>query len=261
VSLPNQSSDRPRVSAFLIVHNEEQRLADCLASVTRIADEIIVLDDGSVDRTVEIARAAGARVEFREFDGFGAQKQAALEMTRGEWVLSIDADERLTSPLVDEIRRVTASNDTSGPAGYWVRRELIYLGTRLRFGGTGSEWVLRVARRDRTRVTPDDVHESLVVDGKTARLQGSMTHIKYNSLSEHMQTIDRYTSVIANRRALRGQEFRAWNVFRIFWELFARLIVKLGILDGKAGVIYAAMASHYAFLKSAKLYKAEEKRP
>jgi glycosyltransferase involved in cell wall biosynthesis len=256
-----QSSDRPRVSVFLIVHNEEQRLADCLASVSQIADEIIVLDDGSVDRTVEIARAAGARVEFRKFDGFGAQKQAALDMARGEWVLSIDADERLTSPLIDEIRRVTATNATSGPAGYWVRRELIYLGARLRFGGTGSDWVLRIARRDKTHITPTNIHESLVVDGKTARLQGSMTHIKYNSLSEHMQTMDRYTSMIANRRALSGRKFRAWNVLRILWELFARLIVKLGILDGKAGVIYAAMASHYAFLKSAKLYKAEEKRP
>ena len=256
-----QSSDRPLLSVFLIVHNEEQRLAGCLASVSEIADEIIVLDDGSVDRTVEIARAAGARVEFRKFDGFGAQKQAALDMTRGEWVLSIDADERLTSPLVDEIRRVTTSNDASEPVGYWVRRELIYLGTRLRFGGTGSDWVLRVARRERTRITPIDIHESLVVDGKTARLQGSMTHIKYNSLSEHMQTMDRYTSLIANRRALSGRQFQAWNVFRIFWELFARLIVKLGVLDGKAGVIYAAMASHYAFLKSAKLYKAEEKKP
>jgi glycosyltransferase involved in cell wall biosynthesis len=256
-----QSSDRPRVSAFLIVHNEEQHLADCLASVSEIADEIIVLDDGSVDRTVEIARAAGARVEFRKFDGFGAQKQAALDMTRGEWVVSIDADERLTPTLVHEIRRVTGGNDASGPAGYWVRRDLIYLGTRLRFGGTGSDWVLRVARRDRTRITPIDIHESLIVDGKTARLQGSMTHIKYNSLSEHMQTMDRYTSMIANRRALSGRQFRAWNVFRIVWELFARLIVKLGILDGKAGVIYAAMASHYAFLKSAKLYKAEERRP
>lgn len=261
MSLPLQSSDRPRVSAFLIVHNEEQRLADCLASVSPVADEIIVLDDGSVDRTVEIARAAGARVEFRKFDGFGAQKQAALDLTRGEWVLSIDADERLSSPLVDEIRRVTASSDTSGPAGYWVRRELIYLGTRLRFGGTGSDWVLRLSRRDKTRITPIDIHESLVVDGKTARLQGSMTHIKYTSLSEHMQTMDRYTSMIASRRALSGRKFRGWNLFRIFWELFARLIVKLGILDGKAGVIYAAMAAHYAFLKSAKLYKAEDKRP
>jgi hypothetical protein len=181
-------------------------------------------------------------------------------MSRGEWVVSIDADERLTSGLVDEIRRVTASNDASGPAGYWVRRDLIYLGTRLRFGGTGSDWVLRLARRDKTRVTPKEIHESLIVNGKTARLRGSIRHIKYNSLSEHMQTMDRYTSLIANRRALSGRTFSAWNVFRIFWELFARLIIKLGVLDGKAGVIYAAMASHYAFLKSAKLYKSEDGR-
>jgi glycosyltransferase involved in cell wall biosynthesis len=259
VALPVQSG-RPRVSAFVIVHNEEQRLADCLASLSQVAEEIIVLDDGSVDRTVDIARAAGARVEFRKFDGFGAQKQAALELTRGEWVLSIDADERLTPHIVDEIRSVTANSDPSSPAGYWVRRELIYLGTPLRFGGTGSDWVLRVARRDRTRVTPDDVHESLVVDGKTARLRGSIRHIKYDSLSEHMRTIDRYTTLIANRRALKGRTFHSWSVLRIFWELFARLILKLGVLDGKAGVIHAVMASHYAFLKSAKLYRSEAKR-
>jgi glycosyltransferase involved in cell wall biosynthesis len=255
VSIPTRPTDTPRLSAFLIVHNEEERLTDCLASIAQVADEIILLDDGSVDRTVEIARGAGARVEFRKFDGFGAQKQAALNLTRGDWVLSIDADERLTPSLIEEIRNVTARADTGGPNGYWIRRELIYLGARLRFGGTGSDWVLRLARRGSTRFTSDEVHESLVVEGTTAKLAGSITHIKYNSLSEHLKTIDRYTSLISKRRALTGRQFRSWHLVRIFWELFVRLIAKLGFLDGRAGVIHAAMASYYAFLKSAKLFQ------
>jgi glycosyltransferase involved in cell wall biosynthesis len=249
------SSDRPLLSAFLIVHNEQRYLAECLVSVSEVADEIVVVDDGSDDATVEIARAAGARIEIRAFDGFGAQKQAALDFARGEWVLSIDADERLTPPLIDEIRQVITQDDGSGAAGYWVRRDLIYLGTRLKFGGTGSDWVLRLARRANTRMSHDDVHERLIVDGATARLRGSMTHVKYDSLSEHLVTIDRYTSLIAKRKAASGRAFRSWHVLRIFWELFVRLIVRLGILDGRAGVIYAVMASYYGFLKSAKLYR------
>jgi glycosyltransferase involved in cell wall biosynthesis len=249
------SSDRPLLSAFLIVHNEQRYLAECLASVSEVADEIVVVDDGSDDATVEIARAAGARIEIRAFDGFGAQKQAALDFARGEWVLSIDADERLTPLLIEEIKRVTTQDDASSPAGYWVRRDLIYLGTRLKFGGTGSDWVLRLGRRANTRMSHDEVHERLIVQGTTARLRGSMTHIKYESLSEHIATMDRYTSVIAKRKAALGRQFRSWHLLRIFWELFVRLIVRLGILDGRAGVIYAVMASYYGFLKSAKLYR------
>src|SRR5688572_11939062 len=131
----------PRLSAFLIVHDEERHLAECLASIRGLADEVVVLDDGSADRTVAIAREAGARVESRAFDDFGHQKQAALELTTGDWVLSIDADERVTPALAKEIATVLTAPRADG---YWVRRELVYLGTRLRFGGTGSDWVLRL---------------------------------------------------------------------------------------------------------------------
>ncbi|MEZ4588095.1 MAG: glycosyltransferase family 2 protein [Gemmatimonadales bacterium] len=137
----------PRVSAFLIVKNEAKRLPACLASLEGVADEIVVLDSDSTDDTLEIARAAGARVASRPFDGFGAQKQAALELCRGEWVLSIDADERLTPALASEIRALLDGKPAA--VGYEVRRELHYLGHRLRFGGTGSDWVLRLARRER----------------------------------------------------------------------------------------------------------------
>lgn len=237
------------------MHDEERHLPECLASLRTIADEIVVLDDGSGDATVAIARSAGARVAHRPFDGFGAQKQAALELTTGDWVLSIDADERVTPKLAEEIRRTIAAPTADG---YWVRRELVYLGKRLRFGGTGSDWVLRLARRDRASVAPLAVHEHIDVAGSTARLRGTMRHVKYRTLSEHLRQMDRYTTMIAAQRAARGKRFRAWHLARVPQELFVRLVVKLGVLDGRAGVIYATMAAFYVFLKYAKLWRGAE---
>ena len=250
------SPPRPRLSAFLITHDEERHLGDCLASLRGLADEIVVLDDGSRDRTPAIAREAGARVEVRPFDDFGHQKQAALELARGDWVLSIDADERVTPELAREISSVVES---ASPAdGYWIRRDLLYLGKRLRHGGTESDWVLRLARRERARFELVPVHERILVDGRTERLRAPMEHVKYRTLAEHLATMNRYTDVIADEKRRKGRRFSAWHLARVPWELLVRLVFRLGILDGRAGVIHAAMASFYAFLKYAKMWRAED---
>lgn len=216
-----------------------------------------MLDSGSRDGTMELARRLGARVSSRDFDGFGAQKQAALDLATGEWVLSIDADERLTPELAEEIRRTIAAPEA---AGYWVRRTLTYLGRDLRFGGTERDWVLRLARRSSARFTQVPVHERLEVDGETRRLRSPMRHVKYRTLSEHLATIDRYTDAIADVKRAKGRRFRAWHLLRIPWELFARLVLRLGVLDGRAGIIHAVMASYYGFLKYAKLWPAKPSR-
>ena len=243
----------PYLSAVLITLDEERHLEECLASLAGVADEIVVVDSGSRDRTAELARAAGARLAVRAFDGYGPQKQAALDLAGGEWVLSIDADERVTPALAAEIRRVT--RDPGAPAGLWVRRELVYLGVPLRHGGAESDWVLRLARRRSARFSADVVHERLIVDGGESRLAGTLLHLKYRTLSEHLATIDRYTTMVADRKRASGATFSAWQLLRIPWELFARLVLRLGVLDGRAGVIHAAMASYYAFLKYAKLWR------
>ncbi len=246
----------PLLSVVLIVHNEEAHLEACLASIREIADEIVVLDDGSTDATVSIAKQSGARVAMRPFDDFGRQKQAALEMATGSWILSIDADERITPALAGEIAQVIRRERPAD--GYWLRRTMIYLGRRLRFGGAGSEWVLRLARRERARFAPLAVHEHLIVDGRTERLSGALDHIKYRSLREHVDTINRYTELAARRKGEAGRRFSVTHVLRIPWELFSRLVLRLGILDGRAGVIHATMAAFYAFVQYAKLWREPE---
>lgn len=239
------------LSVFIITLNEGRNLGECIASVRGVADEIVVLDSGSTDDTVGVARAAGARVETRAFDDFGRQKQAALELTRGDWVLSIDADERLTTELAREIRQELHAPRADG---YEIRRQLTYLGRDLRFGGTERDWVLRLARRTHARFTAVPVHERLVVDGSQARLRAPMRHVKYRTLSEHLATIDRYTTIIAQEKRARGTRFQPWHLLRFPLEIFSRLVLRLGLLDGRAGVIHAAMAAFYAFLKYAKLW-------
>ena len=255
--VPDGARLTPRLSAALIVHNEERYLGDCLASLRGLADEVIVLDDGSTDATVAIARAAGARVEHRPFDDFSRQKQAALSLATGDWVLVIDADERVTPDLARSIRAAVAAD--AAVDGYWVRRTLTYLGARLRFGGTGSEWILRVVRRDRARFSDRPIHEHLLVPGPTARLSGTLDHLKYTTLSEHLRTIDRYTDVIAAEKRALGGRFHGWHILRVATELVTRLVFRGGILDGRPGIIYAVMASYYSFLKYAKMWRAGDR--
>lgn len=248
---PRACSFRAMLSAVLIVQNEEAYLAECLSSLAGLTDEIVVLDGGSTDRTVAIAESYGARVQFRPFDDFGRQKQAALEMAMGDWVLSIDADERVTPALHKEIARIVA--DPASVEGYAIRRELVYLGKRLRFGGTQNDWVLRLVRRHAARFTDKAVHERLVVEGREERLRATMDHVKYRTLSEHVQTIDHYTTLMARERFAAGARFSVMHVFRIPLEVWRRLILQGGILDGGIGVVHAAMSAFYTFLKYAKL--------
>ncbi|HJU65087.1 MAG TPA: glycosyltransferase family 2 protein, partial [Gemmatimonadaceae bacterium] len=196
-------------------------------------------------------------VAHRPFDDYGHQKQAALELTTGEWVLSIDADERVTPELAQAIKAAIATPTAAD--GYWVRRDLLYLGVPLRFGGTGRDWILRVARRSKTRFALLPVHEHLIVDGSTARLPGTLHHIKYRRLAEHVAQMNSYTDLSAARRVEAGKWFSGWHLLRIPWELFARLVLRLGLLDGRPGIIWASMAAFYSFLKVAKMWRPDDR--
>ncbi len=252
-SAPQPAARAPRLSAVLITRNEESNLPACLQSLAGLADEIVVLDSVSTDRTVAIAEAAGARVAGHRCEGFGAAKQRALEMATGSWVLSVDADERVTPALADEIRGVIASEPSAN--GFLVRRDVFFLGRRLRFGGMGNDWVLRLFRRTGARFTTSPVHERVEVDGRPARLRGTLEHRAYRTLADHVDKMNRYTDIQATEKAKRGVRYRAWMWVRLPWEVFARCILRLGVLDGTAGVVFATMSAYSAWLKYAKTWQ------
>src|SRR5438552_783264 len=170
----------PKLSAFLIVKNEARDLPACLESLKGLADEIVVVDDESSDRTMDLARQSGAKVFSRKLDGFGSQKQYALEQCSRDWALSIDADERVTPPLWQELAQLLAKPE--GPVGYYVPRRMYFLGQRLRFGGVGRDRVLRFFRRDRGRFSPREIHETVAVDGPVGELKNPLDHFSYATL-------------------------------------------------------------------------------
>jgi glycosyltransferase involved in cell wall biosynthesis len=250
---PRAAAAPARLSAVLITRNEQANLPACLASLRGLADEIVVLDSQSTDATVEIARAAGARVATHRFEGYGAAKQQALEMARGVWVLSVDADERVTPALAEEIRRVLAASPAVN--GFLVRRDVFFLGRRLRFGGMGNDWVLRLFRREGARFSTVPVHEHVEVSGRAGKLRATLEHHAYRSLAEHVEKMNRYTDIQAAMKEEQGVRYRSWMLLRLPWEVFARCVLRLGVLDGTPGIIFATMSAYSAWLRYAKTWR------
>lgn len=241
----------PRLSAILIVRNEERDLPGCLESLRGLADDIVVVDSRSTDRTREIAAAHGARVIEKDFAGFGPQKQFALEQAGGDWVLNIDADERVTPALAEEIRGVLS---VSPPVnGFFLPFHNIFLGRRLRFGSHWSESHLRLFRRDKGRYAGRDIHEGIDVVPPLGRLRAAVRHESYQNFSEYLEKCNRYTGLIARDKRRRGKRFHLWHHLRLPWEFFARYVLKLGFLDGHPGFVYAALSAFYAWLKFVRL--------
>jgi glycosyltransferase involved in cell wall biosynthesis len=248
VSMP---SDRPRLTALIIARDEERDLPACLESLKGLADEIVLVDSHSQDRTREIAAAAGARVFERDWPGYGPQKQFALEQARGEWVLNLDADERATPELKEEVLSVIAS--PAAAAGYSIPFRLYFMGRRLRFGRGVRERHVRLFLREKSRYPAGEVHEGVRVDGPVGSLRGPVDHHSYRDFSEYLKKCDEYTGLIAARKRAAGARFSSWMHLRLPLEFFVRYAVKGGFLDGGAGFTYAALSAYYAWLKHARL--------
>jgi glycosyltransferase involved in cell wall biosynthesis len=226
-----------KLSAIIITHNEAANLPDCLASLS-FCDEIVVVDQASADDTVAIAAKAGARViERPHFTGFGRQKQAALDEANGDWVFSIDADERVPEALAREIRAVIERNER---AGYRVNRRTFFLGRYLKHGGWYPDRVLRLARRGAARFTPDAVHERLDVKGSVGDLDNDMLHMSYRTIHDVLTKQRRYALLSARVRRERGVHgglVAAWA--RSVFTFLKGYILQLGFLDGAHGFVAA----------------------
>jgi glycosyltransferase involved in cell wall biosynthesis len=242
-----------KVSVTVITRNESGRIGDCLASVGW-ADEVLVVDSGSTDDTVARASAAGVRVLTHGWDGYAAQKNWAAAQASHDWILSLDADERVTPALAAEIRR--RLDPAPAAAGFRMPRVTWHLGRWIRTTDWYPDYQLRLYDRRRAAWKPKPVHESVAADGLVETLSHDLQHFAYRDIAHHHATIDTYTTLAAREMFGEGRRAHAADLLLHPPAAFVRnYILRRGFTDGRAGLIISAMNAYYVFLKFAKLHE------
>ena len=243
----------PAISVAVIAKNEADRIGDLLNSAD-FADEVIVVDSGSSDGTQELCRKMGAKVIFNPWPGHVAQKQFALESTKNEWILSLDADEMVSEALVQEILEAVKNAD-SNVSGFSMPRLSKYLGRWIKHGGWYPDRKVRLVRRGRGTWKGVNPHDKLVADGKVVRLKNPIYHHVYRDIEDHIKTINRFSDIYAKGCSPAGSGFVIAGVGHAVVKFLECYVWKLGMLDGVPGLIIAMNSSWYVFLKHAKRWE------
>ncbi|HUK37013.1 MAG TPA: glycosyltransferase family 2 protein [Vicinamibacterales bacterium] len=241
----------PNVSVTIITKNEAADIADALASVDW-ADERIVVDSCSTDDTAAIAGRHGARVVAREWAGYVAQKNYAASLARNDWILSLDADERVTPELARNIQQTLRTEPAD--RGYRMPRVTFYLGRWIRTTDWYPDDQLRLYDRRAAKWSGRYVHEGVSVKGSVGRLRGELEHYAYRDMAEHLATIDHYTTLAAKQMFEEGRRAGTWELAILPQLAFIRnYLLKSGFRDGHVGLVISALNKYYVFLKFAKL--------
>jgi glycosyltransferase involved in cell wall biosynthesis len=243
----------PKVTVTVICYNEAANIAAALESA-RWADEIIVVDSESTDETTEIARRYTDNVIVRPWPGYAAQKNFAADQASHDWILSLDADERIVPALAEEIRALL--NAGAGADGYRIPRVTFHLGRWIRSTDWYPDSQLRLYNRRHARWTGRYVHESVRTDGRVGQLRGELQHYAYRDVAHHVQTMDRYTTLAARQLFEEGRR-AGWIDILVTPRLtfFRNYVLRGGFRDGMPGLIISAMNAYYVGLKFAKLWE------
>lgn len=245
------------VSVTIVTFNEERNIRDCLESVSW-ADEIIVIDSFSSDATVSICREYAAKVFIEPWEGFAATKQKALDRAAHRWVLSLDADERITKNLRDEIIDAL-DNVSKDVAGFFIPRRNFFGGVWVKYGGWFPDYTMRLVDKSRSSFPPRAVHEAISVKGATRRLKEPMLHYTYRTISDYIERMQRYTSLGARDVTPGPIRLSLPMIYSRRWYSFIRrFFFQRGFLDGRLGLILAdlhAMQTYVKYLKARELYK------
>lgn len=245
---------RPRLSAVVITKDEEERVRACLESVAW-ADEVVVVDAESTDKTAQIAREFTDHVYVRPWPGFAAQKNFGLEQATGDWTLSVDADEEVSRELREEIEAVLAASGAAC-AGYRIPRRNLFWGRWVRHGGLYPDWQLRLFRRGRGRFVARAVHESVEVEGEVGRLRAALVHRSYRDVADFLARADRYSTLAAEEWLGSGRPARLSDlVLRPAGRFLSMYVVHAGFLDGWRGFLLAALYAYYVLIRSAKVWE------
>ncbi len=242
----------PTLSVILITRNEEVNLEECLASLEGIAQQIVVVDTNSADRTLEIAQKYGALIaQPTDWPGFGPQKNRALELATGDWVLSLDADERLTPALRSEI--LTAIHHNAHVDCFAIPRLSWYCGRFIRHSGWSPDYVDRLFKRGSAHFSDDLVHERLIPQGQVARLKTPLLHFSFMNFSQVLQKLDRYSTASAEQAFAKGKTSSPLKaVLHGIWAFLRTYVIRTGFLDGAQGFALAisnGQGTYYRYMK------------
>jgi len=252
-----------KISAVIIAFNEEDNIADAVKSVVW-ADEVLVVDSESTDQTRTIAESLNAKVLTKKWQGFSKQKQFAVEMATHDWIFSLDADERVSKQLKDEILRLKNQSESILAAGYKIPRLTFYMNRAIRRGGWYPDWQLRFFNRREGKWKDVLIHESVRMreNARVAKLSGDILHYSIPNAAYHNKMIaNRYAPLAAEQMFARGGRTSILKILTAGLTAFLQTyVLKLGFLDGLAGFCIARFAAHHAFLKHLLLWEMQKSR-
>ncbi|OGP66775.1 MAG: hypothetical protein A2031_01650 [Deltaproteobacteria bacterium RBG_19FT_COMBO_43_11] len=244
------------VSAAIITKNEEENLRRCLQSVS-FSGQVVIVDSGSTDKTLEIAAEFGCEIYREQWHGFGPQKQLAIEKCRLPWILVLDADERIPPETAEIIKKIVTARQVP-EAGFSFPRKNYFQDKWIKHAGWWPDRVMRLFRKEAGSMTPSAVHEAVEVQGVVGKLNVPIEHFTESNLSKVLQKIDKYSTLGAEEAFSTGKKSSPYGAFaRAFFTFIQDYFLKLGILDGKQGLILAVTDSVNKFFKYAKLNELE----
>lgn len=247
-----------RISAVVIAGSEEENIADCLESV-RWVDEIIVVNSESKDRTVEIAKRFTDKVFVRKWEGYVPQRKFSIQQSSNEWILSLDADERVSQELREEISNL----DFSIADGFYIPRRNYFLDRVIRSCGWSPDYQLRLFRKSKTRVSDREVHEGFVVEGKRGRLKNELIHYTHTSVTNTLAKVNEYSTLEAIEKSERIRVNGLRILFKPIWEFFHHFIIRRGFTDGVYGLMVSlihAITKTQVYMKIWEMQNVREKR-
>jgi (heptosyl)LPS beta-1,4-glucosyltransferase len=245
-----------KISVIIITKDEEKNISDCLKSV-EWADEIILVDAESSDKTIELAKVFTNKIFIRKWEGYVPQKKYALSLASNEWVLSVDADERITPELKNEILNISSGDSDS----YKIRRKNFLLNKEITSCGWGNDYQLRLFKKEKTDLTDRLVHEGFTVDGKVGKLENPMLHYTFSSFTDYFNKINYYTSLKAEELFKQKRKVNGWTIFsHTVSAFFLFFINKRGFKDGVRGLIISLLHSVSTMLNYIKLWELQNKK-
>ncbi|MGL4364000.1 MAG: glycosyltransferase family 2 protein [Bacteroidales bacterium] len=242
-----------KISAVIITYNEEDNIKRCLSSIHGVVDEIIVVDSGSTDKTEEICSKFNVKFIPHDWEGFGKQKNFAVNQSSHDWILSIDADEELTPALGKEIKQVYSQKEAVYTA-YSLPRTLVYLGRKFKYGTENKQYITRLFNKKHGGFTDASLHEKVQIQGKIGMLKCEMLHYSYMNIAQHLTKINTYSSIVASVYSSKKKTKNKWFIcLEMAIKFISYYFINRNILNGFEGFTWSIMGAYYKFIRNYKL--------